>query len=106
MYNNSLLALHLGVVKTYLRIKEKFYLPNLMYHLHGSVHACQTCQVYVLTTPKRHFQPKINLKHKSMYHLSCDIQFLHYASVAHMFILGIADVVKNYVIAFFLHSGK
>ena len=39
-------ASHQRVVKTYLTIKEKFYIPNLVYHLHEFVCACHICCNY------------------------------------------------------------
>ena len=37
LYHASLFAGHQGVVKTYLMMKDKFFIPNLMYYLRSFI---------------------------------------------------------------------
>ena len=40
LYHASLFAGHQGVVKTYLTMKDKFFIPNLMYYLRSFIKGC------------------------------------------------------------------
>ena len=81
MYHNVILGSHHSLEKAYLTIKEKSYIPNLMHHLYGFVHAFRHATSIQLPTPKRKFQQKINLNYMNMSYLSCDTKFLHHASM-------------------------
>ena len=45
LYHSSLFAGHQGVIKTYLTIAEKFFLPDLMCYLHSYIKGCHICQL-------------------------------------------------------------
>ena len=45
LYHNSLFAGHQGVIKTYLTMTSKFFIPNLMHYLRAFLKACQICQL-------------------------------------------------------------
>ena len=45
LYHTSLFAGHQGVVKTYLTMKEKFFIPNLMHYLRSFIKGCHICQL-------------------------------------------------------------
>ena len=45
LYHTSLFAGHQGVVKTYLTMKDKFFIPNLMHYLRSFVKGCHICQL-------------------------------------------------------------
>ena len=44
MYHSSLFAGHQGVIKTYLTIADKFFIPDLMYYLCSDTKGCHICQ--------------------------------------------------------------
>ena len=44
LYHTSLFAGHLGVIKTYLTINDKFFIPNLMHYLRSFFSTCHICQ--------------------------------------------------------------
>ena len=44
LYHASLFAGHQGVIKTYLNISDKFFVPNLMHYLRSYLKACHICQ--------------------------------------------------------------
>ena len=45
LYHTSLLAGHQGVVKTYLTMKDKFFILNLMHYLRSFIKGCHVCQL-------------------------------------------------------------
>ena len=45
LYHASLFAGHQGVIKTYLTISDKFFIPNLMQYLRSFLKACHICQL-------------------------------------------------------------
>ena len=46
LYHTSLFAGHQGVVKTYLTMKDKFFIPNLMHYLRSFIKGCHICQLF------------------------------------------------------------
>ena len=44
-YNKSLFAGHQGVIKTYLTISNKFFVPNLIHYLRSYIKGCHLCQL-------------------------------------------------------------
>ena len=54
LYHKSLFAGHQGVVKTYLTISDKFFIPNLIQYLRSYIKGCHLCQLAhnEKTTPK------------------------------------------------------
>ena len=45
LYQTSLFTCHQGVVKTYLTIKDNFFIPNLMHYLRSFIKGCHVCQL-------------------------------------------------------------
>ena len=45
LYHMSLFAGHQAVVKTYLTMKDKFFIPNLMHYLRSFIKGCHICQL-------------------------------------------------------------
>ena len=45
LYHTSLFAGYQGVVKTYLTMKDKFFIPNLMHYLRSFIKGCHVCQL-------------------------------------------------------------
>ena len=45
LYNSSLFAGHQGVIKTYLTISDKFFIPNLIHYLRSYIKGCHICQL-------------------------------------------------------------
>ena len=64
LYHTSLFASHQGVVKIYLTMKDKFFIPNLMHYLRSFIkgyHICQLSRSDKL--PTRQLQPQIYLNY-------------------------------------------
>ena len=60
-YHSNLFTGHQGVVKTYLTINEKFFIPNLMHYLQSYIEGCHICQfAHNEKTPARQLQTRIN----------------------------------------------
>ena len=70
MWADSIIALchsclfvgHQGVIKTYLTISGKFFIPNLIHYLRSCIKGCHICQLYRNENPPmRQLQTRINL---------------------------------------------
>ena len=57
LYHKSLYAGHQGVIKTYLTISDKYFIPNLIHYLRSYIKGCHICQLARdEKPPTRHFQ--------------------------------------------------
>ena len=45
LYHSNLFAGHQGVIKTYLTINDRFFIPNLMHYLRSYIKGCHICQL-------------------------------------------------------------
>ena len=45
LYHSNLSVEHQGVIKTYLTISDRFYIPNLMHYLRSYIKGCHICQL-------------------------------------------------------------
>ena len=63
LYHTSLFAGHQGVVKTYLTMKEKFFILNSMHYLRSFIKGCHICQLSRSDKlPTRQLLPRILFK--------------------------------------------
>ena len=61
LYHKSLFAGHQGVIKMYLTVSDKFFIPNLMHNLRSYIKGCYICQLSRNEKPpSRHLQTRIN----------------------------------------------
>ena len=61
IYHSSLFAGHQGVIKTYLTISDKFFIPNLIHYLRYYIKGCHVCQLACNEKPPvRQLQTRIN----------------------------------------------
>ena len=99
LYHTSLFAGHQGVVKTYLTMKDKFFIPNLMHYLRSFIKGCHICQLPTSDKPPtRQLQPQIYLNYRPMSKLSMDLKVMPRSQKGHKFILCIIDKMTNYLI--------
>ena len=99
LYHTSLFAGHQGVVKTYLTMKDKFFIPNLMHYLRSFIKGCHICQLSRSDKlPTRQLQPQIYLNYRPMSKLSMDLKVMPRSQKGHKFILCIIDEMTNYLI--------
>ena len=76
-YHKSLLALHQGPYKTFLTIRKRFYIPNLLNKLKRYTQACDLCQRSNRKSTKQAIQyPRIPTTYSPMSHISADIKFM------------------------------
>ena len=59
LYHSNLFAGHQGVIKTYLTMSDRFYIPNLMHYLRLYIKGCHICQLNRKDKlPERQLQPQ------------------------------------------------
>ena len=99
LYHKSLFAGHQGVIKTYLTISDKFFIPNLIHYLRSYIKGCHICQFSRNEKlPPRHLQTRINPNHVPMSRLSMDLKVMPRLQKGHKYILCIIDEVTNFLI--------
>ena len=90
---------HQGVVKTYLTMKDKFFITNLMHYLRSFIKGCHICQLSRSDKlPTRQWQPQIYLNYRPLSKLSMDLKVMPKSQKHHKFILCIIDEMTNYLI--------
>ena len=98
-YHKSLFAGHQGVIKTYLTISDKFFIPNLIHYLRSYIKGCHLCQLACHEKPPpRQMQSRINPNYVPMPRLSMDLKVIPRSHTGHRYILCISDEVKNYLV--------
>ena len=61
LYHSKLSAGHQGVIKIYLTISDKFFIPNLILYLRSYIKGCHICQLaHNEKPPGRQLQTRIN----------------------------------------------
>ena len=107
LYHASLFAGHQGVVTTYLTMKDKFFIPNLMHYLRSFIKGCHICQLARSDKPPmRQLQPQIYLNYRPLSKLSMDLKVMPRSQKGHRFILCIIDEVTNYLINVPIHHSR
>ena len=98
-YHSSLFTGHQGVIKTYLTISDKFFIPHLMQYLRSYLSACHICQLFRNDNPpSRQLETRINLNYRSMSRLSMDLKMMPKLQKGQWFILCMIDEMTNYLI--------
>ena len=74
LYHSSLFAGHQGVIKTYLTISNKFFIPNLIHYLRSYIKGCHICQLaHNEKPPAKQLQTRINPNYIPLSRLSMDL---------------------------------
>ena len=77
LYYLTLFAGHQGVIKTYLTIYDKFFIPNYIHHLRSYIKGCHICQLMCNEKPPtRQLQTRINLNYRPLSRLSIDLKIM------------------------------
>ena len=88
LYHTSLFVGHQGVVKTYITISDKFFIPGLAHYLRSYIKGCHTCQIVRTDKlPTRQLQPRIYLNYRLLSRLSMDLKVMPRTQKEHKFIL-------------------
>ena len=99
LYHKSLFAGHQGVIKTYLTINDKFFIPNLIHYLRSYIKGCHICQLsHNEKPPTRHLQTRIIPNYIPMLRLSMDLKVMPRSHKGHRYILCIIDEITNFLI--------
>ena len=107
LYHSSLFAGHQGVIKTYLTINNKFFIPNLICYLRLYIKGCHICQpTRNEKPPTRQLQTRINLNYRPLSRLSMDLKVMPRSGKGHKSILCIIDKVTNYLITVPIYQSK
>ena len=107
LYHSGLFADHQGVIKTYLTIVDKLFIPNLMHYLHSYIKGCHISQLSNKDRiPTRQFQARINLNYRPLSRLSMDLKIMPKSHKGHGFILFVIDEMTNYLITVPIYHGR
>ena len=107
LYHATLFAGHQGVIKMYLTISDKFFIPNLIHYLRSFLKACHICQLARNDKlPTRQLETRINLNYKSMSRLSMDLKVMPRSQKGHWYTLCIIDKVTNYLLTAPLYQAR
>ena len=99
LYHSNLSAGHQGVIKMYLTINDRFFIPNLMHYLRSYIRAYHICQLNRKDeAPMKQLQTRINLNYRLLSTLSMDLKVMPRSSRGHRYILCVIDEVINYMI--------
>ena len=67
LYHSNLFAGHQGVIKTYLTISDRFFIPNLMHYLRLYIKGCHVCEFNRKDKQSvRQLQTRINLNYRPL----------------------------------------
>ena len=103
-YHSSLFAGHQCMIKMYLTIGDKFFIPHLIHYLCSYIKGCHTWQQSRSNKPPtRQLQTRINLNYGPLSRLSLDLNIGPRLYKGHKFILCIIDGVTNYLITALIH---
>ena len=107
LYHKSPFAGHQGVIKTYLTISDKYFIPNLIHYLRSYIKGCHICQLARNKKPPTiHLQTQINPNYIPMSRLSMDLKVMPKSHKGHKYILCIIDEVTNYLITVPIFQAK
>ena len=105
LYHSSLFAGHQGVIKTYLTICDKFFIPNLIHYLRSYVKGCHICKLaYNEKPPVRQVHTRINPNFIPLSRNSINLKVMPRLHKGHKLILCIIDEVTNYLITVPIHQ--
>ena len=107
LYHKSLFAGHQGVIKTYLTMIDKFFIPNVIHCLRSYIKGCHICQISRNEKPPtRHLQTRINPNYVPMSRLSMDLKVMPRSHKGHRYILFIIDEVTNFLVTVPIFQAK
>ena len=107
LYHPSLFTGHQGVIKTYLTMSNKFFIPNLIHYLWSYIKGCHLCQLaHNEKPPPRQLQTRINPNYTPLSRLSMDLKVMPRYHKWHKYILWIIDEVINYLITVPIHQAR
>ena len=107
LYHTSLFTGHQGVIKTYVTISDKFFIPHLMHYLRSFLSACHICQLFRNDKPpSRQLETRMNLNYRPMSRLSMNLKVMPRSQKGHQYILCVIDEMTNYLITAPLYQAR
>ena len=107
LYHSSVFAGHQGVIKTYLTISDKFFIPNLIQYLRSYIKGCHICPLACIEKPPaRQLQTRINPNYIPLSRLTMDLKVMPRSHQGHKLILCIVDEDTNYLITVPIYQAK
>ena len=107
LYHTSLFAGHQGIIKTYLTISDKFFIPGLIHYLRSFLKGCNICQLVRNDKPPiRQLQTRIYLNYRPLSRLSMDLKVMPRSQKGHRYILCIVDEMTNYLVTVPLYQAR
>ena len=107
LYHTSLFPGHQGIIKTYLTISDKFFIPGLMCNLRSFLKGCHVCQlVRNDKPPTRQLQTRIHLNYRSFSRLSMDLKVMPRSQKEPQYTLCIVDEMTNYLVTVPLYQAR
>ena len=107
LYYSNLFTGHQGVIKTYLTIGDKFFIPGLIHYLRSYIKECHICQLSRNDKPPiTQLQTRINLNYRCLSRLNMDLNVRLRSYKGHKYILCIMDEVTNYLIMVLIHQSR
>ena len=95
------------MIKTYLPISDKFFIPNLMHYLRSFLSACHICHLFRNDKPpSKQLETRINLNYRPMPRLSMDLKVMPRLQKGHWYILCVIDEMTNYLITAPLYQAR
>ena len=107
LYHSSLFAGHQGVIKTYLTIGDKSFIPGMIHYLQSYIKDCHICQLPRNGKPSvRQLQTRINLNYRPLSRVGMDLKVMPRSYKGHKFIICITDEVTNYLKTVPIHQPR
>ena len=107
LYHSGLFGGHQGLIKTYLTIGDKFFIPGLIHYLQLYIKGCHICQLSRTDKPPmRQLQTRINLNYRPLSRLGMYLKVIKRSYKGHRYTLCIIEEVTNYLITVPIHQSR
>ena len=98
LYHSSLFTGHQAVIKIYLTIGDKYFIPAVIHYLRSYIKGCHICQFSRDDKPPtRQLQTRIILYNRPLSRLSMDLKVMPRLNKDHKYNMCIIDEVTNYL---------
>ena len=97
-YHTSLIGGYNGITKIYRTISDRYYCPNLAFHLRAYMTGCHLCQLFKNAKRfSRPFQKRTNFNTSSLTKISMDFKHMPKSTSNYKFILVLMYEVSNFM---------
>ena len=99
LFHSSILGGHIGMSKCVLTLQQKFYCPNLAYHVRMYIISCHVCQTFKNRFDQPMNRRVIDINAPTLTHISMDIKHMPPSKDKFHYILVILCEVSNFIVA-------